>query len=510
MLHYGSFARALFNFEVFMQLKTALVLIPSLFCMQVLAQSSGTLEFQMTKVTETALQGQQSHDSLSGLETYQPAAPSPAANSWDEGVSVVQESLQEPQSQFVMQISGSNGAGTHQAGQGADDPIGAAGYSSLNGMVKVPLDFTENVNIDDAIFEAFLRAVSYRTLGSAVDADYKAAAFAFAGLEDGGLSALFDLGRIDDFITSLGLSSFAGLENPILVWMVNYTEDVTSLIFGGNITPFARDLMSRAEALNYRLMLPLLDLDDIQKVNADTVLMHNDNDIALATRRYGSDYFLTMAVSEIDGIGTVKWNLYTANAHHLAGSDVSGFIDELSSLTAGDIARTIASLGSGIVNKVPDEEDQNSSLQQFMNVFALGPGDGFVRIRIDNVASLADLKSISDNLITYGYDDACAVQGVDGDSIIVMIPTSSDPLILDGTMARVSDFTKREAWHYSLNHSKALSSSYKGIGRDSILGPDSRVVIRTDNLIEDKSDHPGFSTSSPALNAADDPALPGS
>lgn len=343
--------------------------------------------------------------------------------------------------------------------------------SQESASLVVPLNL--ELKLDESILEAFKDLIAKRTLGSSLDPNYEDAALALNNLyeQNGTLVAEFSTQAVDDFINTQGLSVFDGLSNPILVWMVNYSDTASSLVSGENVTAFADALMQDAQSLNYRLMLPLMDLDDVQKVNVNTILMHNDALIAKASERYGCDYFLTMAVEDNNGLGTVKWNLYTKDATRLIGSDVSGVTSELATLTAGDIARTLASLSG---NPKPGQA-QEEVLASKVDIFDLGPGDGFVRMKIDNVQSLKDLKAIERSLVSYGYDAGYTIQGFDNGSLILEIETSSDPTILDGTMARARDFTKLDSWHYALNNSTKTSKSFKGLGPKDLKRPDSQV-----------------------------------
>lgn len=80
-------------------------------------------------------------------------------------------------------------------------------------------------------------------------------------------------------------------------------------------------------------------------------------------------------------------------------------------------------------------------------------------------------------LIIYGYDARVSVVGADGEGLIVEIPTSSDPAILDGTMARARDFTKLGAWHYAYNHATALTGASVTVGPSDPRRPNSVITV---------------------------------
>lgn len=367
----------------------------------------------------------------------------------------------------------------------------AAAPETEPSTVSEPLNL--ELPLDSALGEALANVIARRTLGAALEVTPALIARTLVSIEPETVTsegvqgdimtedtvtvtdhyvAVFDLNRVDESIRDQGLAVFNGLENPLLTWMVSYGEERSELVSGENVTPFAAALMREAQGLNYRLMLPLLDLEDIQRVNVNTVLTHQDAALAAASARYGSDFYLTMAVLDRDGMGSVKWNVYTKDGQRLSGSEIAGLTEELAALTAGDLARTLASLSTKV-----QEGEKVTPRASALDVFALGPGDGFVRVRIDNVGNLKDVNAMRRTLIIYGYDARVSVVGADGEGLIVEIPTSSDPAILDGTMARARDFTKLGAWHYAYNHATTLTGASVTVGPSDPRRPDSRITV---------------------------------
>lgn len=331
-------------------------------------------------------------------------------------------------------------------------------------------------SFEDAVLECYQSLCSQRSLGAYVPTSHAEAAESLKdySFTSEGLNLVFDEEKVDQNIKSRGGTVFTGLEDPILVWMTSLQDGRNVLVSGENLTPYAKQLIEAAqEDYNYRLMFPLLDLEDVQKVSPNTVLSHNDQVLSQAAARYGSDYFLTLVVSESDGLGSVKWNLYTADAGRISGSEISGVSEELASLAAGDIARSLAALDAR--EKGLDSKDQGALLVSHRNVFELGAGDGFVRVKIDNVQSLSDLRAMRRAIISYGYSSDVRIGGSDEGGLIVEIPTSSDPAILDGTMARAGNFTKLGPWHYALNNGTRQTPSRVIMGPPSPGRPDASI-----------------------------------
>ena len=72
--------------------------------------------------------------------------------------------------------------------------------------------------------------------------------------------------------------------------------------------------------------------------------------------------------------------------------------------------------------------------------FALGPGQGFVRILVTNVQNVGDYDKIKRTLITYGYSADSPIVARSAEGIIISIKTGASADILDGNLANGGDF----------------------------------------------------------------------
>ncbi len=406
----------------------------------------------------------------------------------DEGAS---SALKEPSGQS-QSSQGQNQAGTGAPGFVAVSADKAASFMSdagdnvqepaQNAETEDVLFFTQPLSdsFDEAVFEGYRTLCSQRSLGAYVPSgrDEAVQSLKDYAIDSGRINLVFDKAMVDQNIKSQGNAVFTGFEDPILVWITTLQDGRNVLVGADNLTPYAGQLIETAgRDFNYRLMFPLLDLEDVQKVSPNTILSHNDKVLSQAAKRYGSKYFLTLAVSEQGNFGSVKWNLYSADASHISGSEISGLSEELAALAAGDIARSLAALDA--LQKGLSPKEQGALLVSQSNVFELGAGDGFVRVKIDNVQSLYDLHAMRSAIISYGYSSDVRIGGSDDGALIVEIPTSSDPAILDGTMARAGKFTKLGPWHYALNNGTKQSPSQVRMGPPSPGRPDAAVQIMT-------------------------------
>lgn len=324
--------------------------------------------------------------------------------------------------------------------------------------------------LDEALNEAYADLASSLSAGSFYpepgDADQ---ALRSASISGGTLTLEFDEERVRAQLRSQGVSAWQGLDNPILVWMADDSYSSHSLVDGSHLTAFALALNSAAEDFRLRLMYPLMDLDDVTRVNAETISSGSADTLAEASGRYGSDYILSAAVSSSDdGLLTVVWRLIDKNGSSLASASLQGINQETAATVAGDVARRLMNVAAEGGQTIAGDDSDGVRVQypdaRTADAFALGPYQGLVRVRVAGVDSLADLPAIKRALVTYGYQDTVTVVAVDQDALIFDIPTGSDPLILDGSLARSSEFSKNGPWSYFWQDGKPTELSRMGVG----------------------------------------------
>ena len=308
---------------------------------------------------------------------------------------------------------------------------------------------------DDAIKEAFKSLESGITLGSSTsDFTLDQIAPAIRSLSsdaDGNLVLRFSLPMAENILKQGGITSWDGLSNPVLVWMVGLdgtqTDSDLSLVSGQNLSDFAQAILQAAPDYKYRLMFPILDLEDMQKVNVNTVLDHQDQVLMQASKRYGADYFVAAAISSVpneSGV-TLKWNLYNKDGIAIASSALSGLMDEVASLGAGDIARALMTFQQTL-----NQETQTTQIRvNSADIDLLGPGEGFVRLRIGNVRSLEDIKKVRKAFVTYGFDGDVQVVGYDQGQFVIDVNTNSDATNLEGSMRHSGDFSYLAPWTFN-------------------------------------------------------------
>lgn len=348
-------------------------------------------------------------------------------------------------------------------------------------QIPAPLEQLQEVSVmmlttlDNALINAFKSLESGLTLGLGktdyqytVD-DIAPAIRGYSFEDDGNLVVRFSVNAAERIIKSHGSLSWNGLSNPILVWMVGADESKSgklSLVSGQNLSRFAQAILNAAPDYKYRLMFPILDLEDVQKVKVNTVLNHDDFALAAASERYGADYFIAAAIDSIDNTGVaLKWNLYNRKGEKIAQSALTGLLEEVASLGAGDIARAVMTYQEERKyqpqSKEPNQTTDSGPAELTANnvdIERLGAGDGFIRIRVENVRALRDFNEIRKAFVTYGYDGDIRVVGYDGGAMILELVTNSNIINLEGTIRRAGDFTYLAPWTYRFNSTSAPNS----------------------------------------------------
>ena len=335
---------------------------------------------------------------------------------------------------------------------------GAPAFNEQIQEVSVPLIST----LDNALLDGFRSLASGLTMGMGVSVDTGSSssfnytlddiAPALRGFNyeaDGSVVMSFSVPMVQNILKKQGDMAWAGMSNPVLVWMVNLDGTGMELTSGQDLNSFAQALLRAAPDYKYRLMFPILDLAERTSITATTLLDHQAEDVALATERYGSDYFMIAAVSSVpneEGV-TLKWNLYDKEGGEIGASTLTGIASEVAALSAGDIARTLMSYQASLTEQVTPSRLKGSNV----DIDMLGPGEGFVRFKITNIKSLQDLQAMRTALVRYGFDGSINIIGYHEGAYVIEVVTNSNATNLEGTMRRAGDFVYLAPWTFSLS-----------------------------------------------------------
>ena len=345
--------------------------------------------------------------------------------------------------------------------------------------VSVPILTT----FDNAVLDGFKSLESGITLGmgqiSNLTIDEIAPALrSFTSDADGNLVLRFSLPMAEAILKKQGAASWQGLSNPVLVWMVGLDGQSNgtnmSVVSGQNLSSFAQAIMAATPDYKYRLMFPIFDLEEMNKVKVTTILDHEDEVLTKASERYGADFFISAAISSVPNESgmTFKWNLFNRYGENIAQSSISGLMDEVASLGAGDIARALMTYQSNL-----DEKETPSALRQNnVDIDMLGPGEGFVRLRIANVKSLQDLQHIRQAFVTYGFDGDIRIVGYDNNMLVMEVATNSSADNLSGTMRHSGEFQYISPWIFSFTGNEYIRPPHmSNLGPANKARPNSQI-----------------------------------
>lgn len=342
--------------------------------------------------------------------------------------------------------------------------------SSANAAVTVQKDVS--IGMDAAIVEAFNEVASKQAIDDTgiLQLDRVKDAVSSVKLNGENFEITFDENKINSVLRDSGIACWSGLSEPVLVWMTDVSSDESSIISADSTSTVMKSLIDDANASQYNLLFPLMDLDDIQNVNEQTILSHSDKILAKASSRYGVKFFISAALEKNEDVQqvTFKWNVFDDQGKILGNGENTGTTDEISKAATKEIAKVLMNntiesqtdQNSTVIPLTSADEQQNASDVAQEEDLSLGPVKGGVRVLFTGIDNVADYPAISKTLVMYGYESDVNVLAYQDSGVVFMIPTGSSPLILDGTLSHAGEFTKIAPWTYKYNksHGSVVSS----------------------------------------------------
>ena len=203
--------------------------------------------------------------------------------------------------------------------------------------------------VSDGMDKAILNSFREATASSAIDDTSKISldeiksAVSSLRINNDNFEISFDDGKLKNLLSSQGIASWNGLSDPVLVWLADVEESGINVINGDSDNEFAVALNQASNKNNYNLMFPVMDLDDVEKVNAQTILSHSDKILATASKRYDAKYFVAGAIEKNNGDNTytVKWNAYDDEGKSLGNGQTQGTLEETSTSMSRDVAKVL-------------------------------------------------------------------------------------------------------------------------------------------------------------------------
>lgn len=342
--------------------------------------------------------------------------------------------------------------------------------SSANAAVTVQKDVS--IGMDAAIVEAFNEVASKQAIDDTgiLQLDRVKDAVSSVKLNGENFEITFDENKINSVLRDSGIACWSGLSEPVLVWMTDVSSDESSIISADSTSTVMKSLIDDANASQYNLLFPLMDLDDIQNVNDQTILSHSDKILAKASSRYGVKFFISAALEKNEDVQqvTFKWNVFDDQGKILGNGENTGTTEEISKAATKEIAKVLMNntiesqtdQNSTVIPLTSADEQQNASDVAQEEDLSLGPVKGGVRVLFTGIDNVADYPAISKTLVMYGYESDVNVLAYQDSGVVFMIPTGSSPLILDGTLSHAGEFTKIAPWTYKYNksHGSVVSS----------------------------------------------------
>lgn len=325
--------------------------------------------------------------------------------------------------------------------------------------------------MDKAILDSFREATASSAIDdtSKISLDEIKSAVSSLRINNDNFEISFDDGKLKNLLSSQGIASWNGLSDPVLVWLADVEESGINVINGDSDNEFAVALNQASNKNNYNLMFPVMDLDDVEKVNAQTILSHSDKILATASKRYDAKYFVAGAIEKNSGDNTytVKWNAYDDEGKSLGNGQTQGTLEETSTAMSRDVAKVLMqniSSDTATAQNTSSDEVESMTTTDPDGGIVLGPVKGGVRVMFTGVDNVSDYPKINKILISYGYESDISVLGYNSQGVIFLIPTGSSPSILDGTLAHAGEFTKVGDWIYKFNKSSGVASAGNGVG----------------------------------------------
>lgn len=209
------------------------------------------------------------------------------------------------------------------------------------------------------------------------------------------LQVQFDAKAIDNIVTQAGQSIWGNSRPPMVAWIVIDDGTGDEFISASTDNAAAKALSQISDERGLALTLPLMDLQDIENVNAGNASVNTIQQFMNASARYPNKGIIIGAIKQLDGHWQGKWILIFA-------SDVQTW-DEKGDSSSAIIKDGINDIANSLAAKlaVPSHVLQKRTLQ----------------ISVSNVHSVNDYKRLSKYLRHIDGVDDVQVVSVEPDQV---------------------------------------------------------------------------------------------
>lgn len=203
------------------------------------------------------------------------------------------------------------------------------------------------------------------------------------------LEASFDSARVLRLLRSADLPVWTARRPRILAWVALSDAQGERVLDAASEDFAVAVLLEQAEIRGIPVLLPVMDMLDIEYVDSATVLKNLEGSLQLATKRYGTEGMMTLGLVEGSDGWLVQWSLFWNNkvfSEKIPHRDLEKALRESIDLLAGRLALDYIDLGSTEVGAVGEVKTQWIQVNKVHNL----------KIYHEVVKFLSETRGISD------------------------------------------------------------------------------------------------------------------
>lgn len=160
------------------------------------------------------------------------------------------------------------------------------------------------------------------------------------------LTASFDMSALKKLIAQSGQSVWGNNRPLVLIWLAvkqKQQQQISQYIVASNGASIAEQLVQHdAKMRGLPIMLPILDLQDLQQITINDITKQNINALSQASRRYGSDAILIAYINEQgQQQWQGNWNLLVAG-QSISWTNQQATLDAVIDAGINNLADTLA------------------------------------------------------------------------------------------------------------------------------------------------------------------------
>lgn len=255
--------------------------------------------------------------------------------------------------------------------------------------------------------------------------------------DDGNLQVVFDNLKVDVLLRSGLVNIWKGLEEPILLWGIK-SNVVSTIDEEGVITnsvetrylseknAFVEVLHSKTKEQNIKIILPLMDLDDIGAIKISDISMYSQERIISASTRYTNGLVLVGDLTQVDdeNYKFVYKLLNVSKMETVYNGELIGDYESIANSFIEKLKQYLTNVQSTF-NEVSKDplNSENTIVQGYDNLEDLNLGyvsDSSAKILIRNVKSFREVNEVKLCLRDLGFSDVVDID-VKGYDVVLVV-----------------------------------------------------------------------------------------